>query len=449
MTLQIGHIALENSLFVAPMAGVTDRPFRMLCRELGAGYAVSEMVTSRKELWGTLKTSRRANHDGELGPISVQIAGTDADMMFEAAQYNIDRGAQIIDINMGCPAKKVCNKWAGSALDARRAAGARDRRGGGPCRTAARGAGHAEDAHRLERRQSQRGDTGAPLRVRPASRCSTVHGRTREQGYKGRAEYDTIAAVKAAVRIPVVANGDITSPEKARDVLALTGADAIMIGRAAQGRPWIFREIAHFLDTGTHRAPPLVAEVRRLMLDHLKEHYALYGDYSGVRTARKHIGWYVRALARRRGVPHCDERDRGLRCATGAPWPGSSTRWRGRWTAFLPQPEGELDQLDEQAADAIGVSEHDRTRGEEEKAMSKKHIEDCVRRSLDSYFRDLRGTEPDGMYEMLVRVVEKPLLDVVMKRTEGNQSRPPNGSASTETRCARSCVEHKFWPAPK
>ncbi len=295
MTLQIGHIALENSLFVAPMAGVTDRPFRMLCRELGAGYAVSEMVTSRRELWGTLKTSRRANHDGEPGPISVQIAGTDAAMMSEAAEYNIDRGAQIIDINMGCPAKKVCNKWAGSAL-------MRDEplaleiveavvRAAEPHRvpvTLKMRTGWSDDQRNaviLARRFEQAG-----------VRMLTVHGRTREQGYKGHAEYDTIAAVKAAVCIPVVANGDIASPEKARDVLATTGADAVMVGRAAQGRPWIFREIAHFLATGTHLAPPLVAEVRRLMLDHLEQHYTLYGDYSGVRTARKHIGWYVRAL---------------------------------------------------------------------------------------------------------------------------------------------------------
>ncbi len=295
MTFHIGHIALENRLFVAPMAGVTDRPFRMLCRELGAGYAVSEMVTSRKELWGSLKTSRRANHDGEPGPISVQIAGTDAAMMAEAAQYNIDRGAQIIDINMGCPAKKVCNKWAGSAL-------MRDEplaleiveavvRAAAPHKvpvTLKMRTGWSEDHRNAVTLACRFEQAGVQM--------LTVHGRTREQGYKGRAEYDTIAAVKAAVRVPVVANGDIVSPEKAREVLALTGADAVMIGRAAQGRPWIFREIAHFLATGTHLAPPLVAEVRRLMLEHLRQHYALYGDYSGVRTARKHIGWYVRAL---------------------------------------------------------------------------------------------------------------------------------------------------------
>lgn len=293
--MQIGPLALENRLFVAPMAGVTDRPFRMLCRSLGAGYAVSEMVTSRKELWNTLKTSRRADHAGEPGPIAVQIAGTDAAMMAEAAHYNIDRGAQIIDINMGCPAKKVCNKWAGSALmrdeplalEIVQAVVAAAAPHGVPVTLKMR-TGWSADHRNAVKLARDFESAGVQM--------LTVHGRTREQGYKGAAEYDTIAAVKAAVRVPVVANGDITSPEKARDVLAATGADALMVGRAAQGRPWIFREIAHFLATGTHLAPPLVAEVRRLLLDHLQEHYGLYGDYSGVRTARKHIGWYVRAL---------------------------------------------------------------------------------------------------------------------------------------------------------
>ncbi|RST46664.1 tRNA dihydrouridine synthase DusB [Variovorax sp. DXTD-1] len=296
MTLQIGTHTLENRLFAAPMAGVTDRPFRMLCRQLGAGYAVSEMVTSRKDLWNTLKTSRRANHDGEPGPIAVQIAGTDAAMMAEATVYNIERGAQIIDINMGCPAKKVCNKWAGSAL----------MRDEPLAREIVQAVVNAAQPFNVPVTLKMR--TGWSQEHRNAVRLArdfesagvqmlTVHGRTREQGYKGNAEYDTIAAVKAAVRIPVVANGDINSPEKARDVLAATGADAVMIGRAAQGRPWIFREISHFLATGTHLAPPLVIEVRRLLLDHLVEHYALYGEFSGVRTARKHIGWYVRTLA--------------------------------------------------------------------------------------------------------------------------------------------------------
>jgi len=293
--MQIGHIPLANTLFVAPMAGVTDRPFRQLCRTLGAGYAVSEMVTSRRDLWNSLKTSRRANHDGEPGPIAVQIAGTDAQMMAEAAVYNVERGAQIIDINMGCPAKKVCNKWAGSAL-------MQDE----PLALEIAEAVVAACApHRvpvtLKMRtgwcQAHKNAVALARRFEAAGvQMLAVHGRTREQGYRGEAEYDTVAAVKAAVRIPVVANGDITTPHKAREVLAATGADALMVGRAAQGRPWIFREIGHFLATGEVLAPPLVAEVRRLLLDHLQEHYGLYGEFSGVRTARKHIGWYVHTL---------------------------------------------------------------------------------------------------------------------------------------------------------
>ena len=293
--LAVGNVTLPNRLFVAPMAGVTDRPFRQLCKSLGAGYAVSEMVTSRKDLWHTLKTSRRANHAGETRPIAVQIAGTDAAMMAEAAAYNIDRGAQIIDINMGCPAKKVCNKWAGSALmqdeplalqivEAVVAACAPHKV---PVTLKMRTGWSQEhkNAERIARAAEQAGIA-----------MLTVHGRTREQGYKGQAEYDTIAAVKAAVRVPVVANGDITTPEKALAVLRHTGADALMIGRAAQGRPWIFGDIAHYLATGTHRAAPLTQQVKQWLLAHLDDHYGLYGEFAGVRTARKHIGWAVRAL---------------------------------------------------------------------------------------------------------------------------------------------------------
>nr|WP_315208470.1 tRNA dihydrouridine synthase DusB [uncultured Albidiferax sp.] len=293
--MHIGPYALANRLFVAPMAGVTDRPFRRLCKSLGAGYAVSEMVTSRRDLWATLKTSRRANHDGEAAPIAVQIAGTDAEMMAEAAAYNIANGAQIIDINMGCPAKKVCNKWAGSALmqDEPLALAIVEA-------VVAACASHNVPVTLKMRTGWSQANKNAVSLARQFEQAGiqmlTVHGRTREQGYTGHAEYDTIAAVKAAVRVPVVANGDMTTPEKVRDVLAATGADAVMIGRAAQGRPWIFREVAHFLDTGTHLAPPLVAEVQRLLLDHLQDHYSLYGEYSGVRTARKHIGWYVKTL---------------------------------------------------------------------------------------------------------------------------------------------------------
>jgi len=293
--MNIGPHLLANNLFAAPMAGVTDRPFRQLCRRLGAGYAVSEMVTSRRDLWSSLKTSRRANHEGEPGPIAVQIAGTDADMMAQAAQYNIERGAQIIDINMGCPAKKVCNKWAGSALMQDEALAI------SIARAVVQACAPSGVAVTLKMRTGWcRSHRNAVVLARAFEQAGvqmlTVHGRTREQGYRGDAEYDTIAQVKAAVRIPVVANGDIVSPEKARDVLAHTGADAIMIGRAAQGRPWIFREVAHFLETGRHLAPPLVAEVRRVLLEHLQDHYGLYGEFTGVRSARKHIAWYVKGL---------------------------------------------------------------------------------------------------------------------------------------------------------
>ena len=293
--MQLGPYLLPNRLFVAPMAGVTDRPFRQLCRSLGAGYAVSEMVTSRKDLWASLKTSRRADHNGEPGPIAVQIAGTDAPMMAEAAAYNIDRGAQIIDINMGCPAKKVCTKWAGSAL-------MRDE----PLAIAIVTAVVAVCAPRgvpvtLKMRTGWcDAERNAVALARAAESAGvamlTVHGRTREQGYTGAAEYDTIAAVKAAVRVPVVANGDIGSAAKARLVLQHTGADALMIGRAAMGRPWIFREIAHELATGQALPAPPTLDVQRWLVEHLHQHYGLYGEFTGVRSARKHIGWAVRTL---------------------------------------------------------------------------------------------------------------------------------------------------------
>ena len=293
--MQLGPYTLPNALFVAPMAGVTDRPFRKLCKQLGAGYAVSEMVTSRPDLQDSLKTSRRANHEGEAAPIAVQIAGTEAQMMADAARYNIDRGAQIIDINMGCPAKKVCNKWAGSALMQDEALAIE----------IVEAVVRACEPHGVPVTLKMRTGWCAEVRNAPTLALAaesagvqmlTVHGRTREQGYKGFAEHDTVALIKSRVKIPVVANGDIDSPEAARDVLARTGADAIMIGRAAQGKPWIFREIAHFLATGEHLAPPDLMDVKAWLIEHLHDHYALYGEYTGVRSARKHLGWYARSL---------------------------------------------------------------------------------------------------------------------------------------------------------
>lgn len=290
--MQIGSYVLRNNIFVAPMAGVTDRPFRQLCKELGAGYAVSEMAASNPKLWETEKSTRRTNHEGEMEPKAVQIAGADPQMLADCARHNVDKGAQIIDINMGCPVKKVCNAWCGSALLQHESLV-------GQILDAVVGAVDVPVTLKF-RTGWDRANKNALNIARMAEAAGiqmlTLHGRTRADGYKGDAEYDTIAAVKAAVNIPVVANGDITTPEKAKYVLEATGADAIMIGRAAQGRPWIFREIAHFLTTGEHLPTPLISEVRELMDAHLKAHYAFYGDYLGVRTARKHIGWYVQDL---------------------------------------------------------------------------------------------------------------------------------------------------------
>lgn len=288
--LRIGQHTLTNNLFVAPMAGVTDRPFRQLCKALGAGYAVSEMVTSRKDLWNSLKTSRRANHEGEPGPISVQIAGTDAPMMAEAAVYNIERGAQIIDINMGCPAKKVCNAWAGSAL-------MRDEQLVQQILEAVVGAVDVPVTLKIRTgwcAEVRNAPTIAHIAEQSGIAALAIHGRTRNQHYTGQAEYDTIAAIKARLRIPVIANGDIDSPHKAAFVLQHTGADAVMVGRAAQGRPWIFREIAHYLATGEQLPPPSLTEVRDILLGHLAHLHQFYGEPQGVRIARKHLGWYAR-----------------------------------------------------------------------------------------------------------------------------------------------------------
>ena len=313
--MRIGSFELPNRVFAAPMAGVTDRPYRQLCKQLGAGYAVSEMAASNPRLWASEKTARRLNHDGERETKAVQLAGAYPAMLAEAARFNVERGGQIIDINMGCPAKKVCSVACGSALlrdealvarilDAVVAAVApynvpvtlKYRTGWDPAsRNALRIAALAEQA-------------GVAM--------LTLHGRTRACSYTGQAEYRTIAAVKQAVSIPVVANGDIDSPAKARDVLAATGADAVMIGRAAQGRPWIFREIDHFLRTGTRLPPPLTEEVRVLLLGHLEDHYRFYGDVLGLRSARKHIIWYTRELAG--GVEFCDAMNRIDTCRAQA-----------------------------------------------------------------------------------------------------------------------------------
>ena len=284
---------LRNNLFVAPMAGVTDRPFRQLCKKMGAGLAVSEMVTSNSLLYGSAKTIRRANHDGEVAPISVQIAGSIPSMMAQAARHNVDRGAQIIDINMGCPAKKICNVMAGSAL-------LRDEPLVGRILEAVVNAVPDTPVTLKIRTGWDKTNRNALTILKIAEqsgiRALAMHGRTRACGYTGSAEYETIAAVKAEARIPIIANGDITSPEKAKFVLDTTGADAIMIGRAAQGRPWLFREIEHYLNTGTHMLPPRVTEIHDVLLAHLEDLYDFYGIETGVRVARKHISWYTRGL---------------------------------------------------------------------------------------------------------------------------------------------------------
>ena len=290
--MQIGPYKLKNNLVVAPMAGVTDRPFRQLCKKMGAGMAVSEMVTSNSLLYGSTKTLRRANHEGEVNPISVQIAGADPKMMAEAAKYNVDNGAQIIDINMGCPAKKICNVMAGSAL-------LKDEPLVAQILRAVVNAVDVPVTLKIRTgwdKQNRNAVAVAKMAEDIGVQALAMHGRTRACAYLGEAEYDTIAAVKQAIRIPLIANGDITTPEKAKYVLDYTKADAVMIGRAAQGRPWIFREIEHFLETGTHLPPPEVNEIHRVMLEHINDLYAFYGDLTGMRVARKHISWYTKGL---------------------------------------------------------------------------------------------------------------------------------------------------------
>ncbi len=290
-SFRIGPYAIANRALVAPMAGVTDRPFRQLCRRLGAAYAVSEMASSNPRLLDSVKTERRTNHEGENEPRAVQIVGADPHTMADAARHNVARGAQVIDINMGCPARKVCNVAAGSALMAQEAL-----------------AVAIVDAvvRAVDVPVTVKLRTGPALQQRNAVRLArafenagaqllAVHGRTRACAFRGNAEYETIAEVKAAVRVPVVANGDIDSPQKAAEVLRFTGADAVMIGRAAQGRPWIFRQVAHYLETGEVLPDPDDETLRAALREHLLDHYSFHGESRGVRSARKHVGWYLRA----------------------------------------------------------------------------------------------------------------------------------------------------------
>ncbi len=290
--MRIGPYQLKNNLIVAPMAGVTDRPFRMLCKRMGAGMAVSEMVASNSLLYGSEKTLRRANHEGEVDPISVQIVGADPAMLARAAQHNVEHGAQIIDINMGCPAKKICNVMAGSALLQNELLVAQILESvvksvNVPVTLKIR---TGWDKH------NRNAVNIAKIAEASGIQALAIHGRTRACAYMGDAEYDTIAEVKANVNIPIIANGDITTPEKAQHVLSYSGADAVMIGRAAQGRPWLFREIEYFLKTGEHLPPPTVTEIHQVLVAHVQDLYDFYGEYSGLRVARKHISWYTKGL---------------------------------------------------------------------------------------------------------------------------------------------------------
>ncbi|MGN6521477.1 MAG: tRNA dihydrouridine synthase DusB, partial [Dokdonella sp.] len=288
--MRIGPHFIDPPVVLAPMAGVTDKPFRQLCKRLGAGLAVSEMTTADPRLWTTRKSLKRMDHVGEPDPVSVQIAGYDPAMLADAARYNVDHGAQLIDINMGCPAKKVCNVWSGSALLQDEALVAR-------IVAAVVAAVHVPVTLKIRtgwNRDNRNGVRIARIAEDAGIAALAVHGRTREDLYQGEAEYETIAAIKAAIRIPVFANGDVDSAAKARHVLEVTGADAIMIGRAAQGRPWIFREVAHHLATGETLAPPSPCDVRDILLGHLDDVYSFYGEQQGVRIARKHLGWYAK-----------------------------------------------------------------------------------------------------------------------------------------------------------
>lgn len=288
--MRIGPYLVDPPLVLAPMAGVTDKPFRLLGKRMGAGYAVSEMTTSDPRLWKTKKSLWRMDHAGEPEPIGVQIAGTDPQILADAARYNVDHGAQIVDINMGCPAKKVCNAWAGSALLQDEALVAQ-------ILAAVVGAVDVPVTLKIRtgwNRDNKNGVSVARIAEDTGIKALAVHGRTRDMLYTGEAEYETIAAIKQAVRIPVLANGDIVSPQKAREVLRKTRADALMIGRAAQGRPWIFREIAHYLNTGEVLPELGPLEVGEIMLGHIAHLHAFYGEEAGVRIARKHLGWYAK-----------------------------------------------------------------------------------------------------------------------------------------------------------
>jgi tRNA-dihydrouridine synthase B len=380
--VRIGPYTLHNGLILAPMAGVTDQPFRQLCKRLGAGLVVSEMVTSDMSLWNTRKSRLRMIHEGDPEPRSVQIAGGDAQMLAEAARANVELGAQIIDINMGCPAKKVCNKAAGSAL-------LKDEALVTEILQAVVAAVDVPVTLKIRTgwdRDNKNGLTVAKIAEQAGITALAVHGRTRADLYTGEAEYDTIAAIKQAVSIPVFANGDIDSPEKARYVLDATGADGLLVGRAAQGRPWIFREIDHFLRTGEKLPALELIEVERILLEHLAALHVFYGDVMGVRIARKHVGWYLATL------------------------PGAR-EFRAHFNR--------LEDTEAQCANVQGFfAEHLNTPSEEGQTLRGN-----VEKALHNYFAHLEGAAVTDVYNLVLSEVEAPLLECVMNYVKGNQTK--------------------------
>ena len=388
--MQIGPYILKNNLVVAPMAGVTDRPFRQLCKKMGAGLAVSEMVTSNSLLYGSEKTKRRANHEGEVNPISVQIAGADPKMMAEAAKHNVDNGAQIIDINMGCPAKKICNVMAGSAL-------LKDEPLVAQILKAVVSAVDVPVTLKIRTgwdKQNRNAIQIAKMAEDIGIQALAMHGRTRACAYMGEAEYDTIAAVKQVINIPLIANGDITTPEKAKYVLDYTGADAVMIGRAAQGRPWIFREIDHYLTTGTYLLAPTVDEIHAVMLEHLHDLYDFYGELTGMRMARKHISWYTKGLA-------------------------GSAAFRHNMNT-LQTIELQLQAINDFFAELKAKNDRLVYIEEGPEVESDSYNFEAL---MDDYFTHLDGEPPHAVYDMVITCVEEPLLKYIMHRVGGNQSK--------------------------
>lgn len=417
--VRIGPYTLHNGLILAPMAGVTDQPFRQLCKRLGAGLVVSEMVTSDMSLWNSRKSRLRMIHEGDPEPRSVQIAGGDAQMLADAARANVELGAQIIDINMGCPAKKVCNKAAGSAL-------LKDEDLVNEILQAVVAAVDVPVTLKIRTgwdRANKNGLTVAKIAEQAGITALAVHGRTRADLYTGEAEYDTIAAIKQAVSIPVFANGDIDSPEKARYVLDATGADGLLIGRAAQGRPWIFREIEHFLRTGQTLPAPELFEVERILLEHLAALHAFYGDVMGVRIARKHVGWYLATLPGAREFRAHFNRleDTEAQCANVREF--FAERYKSLVTG--DGEGGRMTMMTETlvsgtapVSDNVNLKQHLNTPSEEGQTLR-----GSVEKALHNYFAHLEGAAVTDVYNLVLSEVEAPLLESVMNYVKGNQTK--------------------------